>query len=370
MKTSRTPEPKPAHVASAQDGTRVAAPDVDAERLHRWIAVIAVLGVAGMLLWPILETSKPIDKQLASTDELMLKHLVDGSTSLSPLPKYRPEVAEAVSIGKKLFTDTRLTSAGIGCSSCHELHNYGTLRRPLSPLLTGGEDEVNVPSIFNVGLNLSMGWLGRAETLHQQLDHVINDPRHMGSGWDYVVTQVKADPIYREKFKRIYPGGINRESIADAIVRFEMALITPGSPFDRYLLGDQEALSTAQQRGYRKFTELGCVACHQGVNLGGNLYAVYGVFESPFSNRTSSRIDAGRYLFTGREEDRHVFRVPSLRNIAQTGPYGHDGSVASLSQMIRRMGRFQLGQRLSEDDVRDIEAFLHALTAPLPEVLR
>jgi cytochrome c peroxidase len=187
----------------------------------------------------------------------------------------------------------------------------------------------------------------------------------MASSWEEAVPKLRADKGYRQAFQQLYPQGITGETIVDAIATYEQTLLTPNSPFDRFLRGDQSALSQREQTGYRRFLDYGCASCHQGVLLGGNMYQRFGVMGSYFKDRPTGKstpANVGRFNVTGREEDRYVFKVPGLRNVAVTAPYFHDGSVASLEQAVIIMGRYQLGRELSATDVLAIAAFLRSLT--------
>ncbi|MCW8982948.1 MAG: cytochrome B6, partial [Gammaproteobacteria bacterium] len=151
-------------------------------------------------------------------------------------------------------------------------------------------------------------------------------------------------------------------NIVDAIATFERSLVTPNSAFDRFLLGDDSALTQEQQEGFQRFKDYGCISCHQGINMGGNMFQRFGVVEGYFEGKTLTKADLGRFNVTGLEEDMHVFKVPSLRNIAVTAPYLHNGSAKTLNDVIIIMGRYQLGRKLSTEDLKLIKSFLQSLT--------
>ncbi len=158
----------------------------------------------------------------------------------------------------------------------------------------------------------------------------------------------------------------------DALATFERSLITPGAPLDRYLRGKHDAISPDEERGYELFKTYGCIACHQGVNVGGNLFQRFGVFANPFAYRPVTRADLGRFTLTGNTKDRFVFRVPSLRNVAATAPYLHDGSAATLEQAVEKMASTQLGRVIAPPEIDLIVRFLHTLTGeyrgqPVPD---
>lgn len=331
----------------------------------RLIVSVVVLVLISMLLLSVLENSpQPPMSAMSVTDTDM----PEAWREIEPVPLVVPVDEHKRLLGKRLYKDARLSPVGQSCNGCHDLKHYGTLRQSLSPNLLGGFDLMNIPSTYNSALNASQGWRGNSRDLSDQLSGVINNPRHMGSNWPYVLQQLSDDAEYREAFTKAYGEGPNQANVTDAIVTFENTLLTPNAPFDRYLRGERDALNKQQLRGYKKFRDFGCVACHQGVNVGGNLMARYGIFDDPFADHEDQNdMDLGRFSITGLEADKHVFKVPSLRNITQTAPYSHDGSVETLREMVARMGHYQLGRMLNDDDLDDLLAFLESLTAPLPE---
>jgi cytochrome c peroxidase len=184
----------------------------------------------------------------------------------------------------------------------------------------------------------------------------------MGSTWGEVVGKLRGDKGYRQQFTTLYSDGITSANIQDAIATYERSLVTVDAPFDRYLQGDEGAISSQAREGYRLFKSYGCSACHQGVNVGGNMFSRMGVMGDYFSEREAIRqADLGRYNVTGMEGDKHVFKVPSLRLVTRTPPYFHDGSVEQLDEAIKVMARYQLGRSIDDADIEKIIAFLHAL---------
>jgi cytochrome c peroxidase len=175
----------------------------------------------------------------------------------------------------------------------------------------------------------------------------------MASSWEQVLAKLKQDASYPADFARAYPDGLTAANIANAIATYERSLMTPDSRFDRYLRGETTALTSEELAGYRRFKEYGCASCHQGVNVGGNLFQHFGVMRDYFADKKAiTDADQGRYNVTHREEDRHVFKVPGLRNVALTAPYFHDGSAQTLEDAVAIMGRYQLGRELSDEDKR------------------
>ena len=246
------------------------------------------------------------------------------------------------------------------------------MRAARSPGLGDQLDEFNVPTVLNAALSPYLGWKGKITSLADQLHRVINNPRHMGSNWAWVIETLSADSDYRSRFSALYADGITRSSITDAILALERSLVTPGAPFDRYLRGEFGALTSEQIAGYELFKDYGCIACHQGRNLGGNLIIRFGILEDPFKDGLfEDPFKDGLFDAATPKSKRFLkLRVPSLRNVAKTGPYLHDGSVETLEEVVRLMARYQLGREMPEEDVRRIVAFLHSLTAPLPENFR
>ncbi len=225
---------------------------------------------------------------------------------------------------------------------------------------------INAPTVFNSAYSLAQLWDGRAATLEEQAAGPVHNPLEMASNWPQVLERLGQDAALVSAFQSAYRSGLTAENIADAIASFERSLVTLDSPFDRYLRGERDALNMIEIEGYQRFREFGCTSCHQGMLVGGNMYQKFGVLKDYFVGRQLSQADLGRYNVTGRDEDRHVFKVPSLRNIALTAPYFHDGSAATLAQAVAVMGRHQLGRELSSQDVEFIVAFLNTLTGQLP----
>ena len=283
---------------------------------------------------------------------------------ISPLPRNIDLPPAKVALGERLFRDPRLSSNNtIACVSCHDFDRGGTDRRQFSLGVGGKVGAINAPTVFNSGFNFVQFWNGRAASLEDQVAGPIHNPNEMASDWSQVLAKLGEDSDYRARFAAVYANGITATNVADAIACFERSLVTPDAPFDRYLRGDLNALSADQREGYRRFKDLGCTGCHQGVNIGGNLFQRFGVMRDFFAGKRSpTAADLGRYNVTGREEDRHVFKVPSLRNVALTPPYFHDGSVATLEDAVAVMGRVQLDRDLTPDDTRLIVAFLRSLT--------
>lgn len=274
-----------------------------------------------------------------------------------------------VELGRRLFHDPRLSvDDSISCSSCHDLR-YAGIDRAVSATGVGSQvGPINTPTVFNAVFNVSQFWNGRAETLEDQADGPPNAVTEMASDWKQISAKLGEDQRTVEAFSSAFEGvdfgkGIDGAYIRAAIADFERTLITPDSPFDHYLSGDVDAVSEEAKQGYQVFKDVGCIECHNGMSVGSKSFQVLGRKQpySGFDERDSS-VDLGRFLVTGREADRHAFKVPSLRNVALTAPYFHDGSQATLQLAIRTMARTQLDLELSDAQVDRIEAFLVSLT--------
>lgn len=284
--------------------------------------------------------------------------------AVQPLPD-RVEVDPGkVALGERLFHDARLSGDGsISCSSCHGLHTAGVDNRVRSIGVNGVEGDINALTVFNSGFNFVQFWDGRAATLEEQIEGPLNNPREMASSWPQAIARISGDATYSAQFLRLYRDGITAANIKDAIATFERSLVTPDSRFDKYLRGDQSALTGDEKRGYELFQSYGCISCHQGVNLGGNMFEKMGLMGDYFSDRGNlTDADLGRFKLNREEHSRHEFRVPGLRNVARTAPYFHDGHAQSLHQAVAIMARYQLGRPMPQDDVDAIVAFLNTLT--------
>jgi len=283
---------------------------------------------------------------------------------IKPIPLEVKLDAGKVALGRKLFNESKLSSDNtVSCATCHDLSKGGTDRRVRSVGIGGAEGSVSAPTVFNSGFNFNQFWDGRAHTLADQMDGPVQGAVEMGATWEGIVIKLDRDPEYVAVFKKIYPDGVQPANIKDAIVQFEMSLSTPNSKFDKYLRGDQAALSADEKEGYRKFKSHGCASCHQGVGVGGNMFETFGAMADYFSVRGNvTKADFGRFNITGKEEDRFVFKVPSLRNVALTPPYFHDGSAKRLEDAVEVMGKYQLGRKLSPGDIEQIVKFLNTLT--------
>jgi cytochrome c peroxidase len=286
--------------------------------------------------------------------------------AFAPLPHRLALDPSKVELGKRLFDDARLSLDGhAACSSCHLLDRGGANGMARSDLPGRPPVPVNVPSIFNAAFSFRFGWSGRFRDIGEQLDFAMESRAAMASNWEYAARAVAHDAGYRDAFVRSYGRGPTAASIREAVALYSLSLLTPDSRFDRHLRGEL-TLSQLEQRGYELFRDYGCASCHQGISLGGNMLQRFGVMRDYFAERTAlTPADLGLFSLTRRAEDRYVFRVPSLRNVALTAPYFHDASAKTLDEAVQIMAEYQLGRDLKDDERRALIAFLETLTGEL-----
>ncbi len=296
--------------------------------------------------------------------------LMASSEPITPIPTEISLDLDKVALGKKLFHDPQLSKDNsTSCASCHSLTQGATDRKVKSVGVGGQLGEVNAPSIFNSGFQYKQFWDGRAETLEEQIEGPIHNDVEMASSWPQVIEKLQQSSDYTESFQALYPDGMSPDAIKDAIATFEQSLYTPNSRFDQFLRGNKSALTAKEQAGYQKFKDMGCVSCHQGVLLGGNMFQKFGVFGDYFHDRgNETKADLGRFNVTGNEEDRYAFKVPSLRNITLTPPYFHDGSAATLDEAVKIMIKYQLGREADPKDADLILQFLNTLQGDIEGV--
>lgn len=287
---------------------------------------------------------------------------------LEALPTPTLDMPRAL-LGRRLYFETRLSRDGtISCATCHSLDHGGAEPRVTSIGIGGAVGPINSPTVLNASLGIAQFWDGRAATLEDQARGPVENPLEMGTTFEAVVSSLLSDPSYVAEFARVYPdGGITEGNIVGAIAEYERSLVTPGR-FDRFLGGDSIALTAEERAGYDLFTSVGCTSCHRGPALGNTMFQRLGVVRDYFAEvgRPLTDADNGRYNVTHDESHRHSFKVPTLRNVALTAPYFHDGSRATLEDAVTAMGRYQLGRDFSADELRQLVAFLGALTGELP----
>jgi cytochrome c peroxidase len=264
---------------------------------------------------------------------------------ITPIPDPPPQDPRRVALGEQLFQDRRLShDEARSCSSCHDIRTNGASANAPDTTLQRGSPALNTPTVFNSALSFRLNWEGNFRSLELEAEHTLSNPAVMASSVEEVVGKLQADPETVRQFRDAYGRAPDRDSLLDAIATFERSLITPGSRFDRWLLGDSAAITSEELSGYQLFKSLGCISCHQGVNVGGNLFQRHGIF-----HRLGS-------------PEPEVVRVPSLRNVATTAPYFHDGSASTLVEAVKAMGTAQLDQVLSEEQIAAIVTFLKTLT--------
>jgi cytochrome c peroxidase len=282
-----------------------------------------------------------------------------------------PVTPALVTLGKALYFDPRLSeSHNISCNTCHQIGLGGVDMLPTSIGHNWQKGGRNAPTVLNAVFNTAQFWDGRAADLSEQAVGPIQNPIEMAISPEHAVGMLKAIPGYQPMFAAAYPGNPSPVTLANvgaAIAAFEATLLTPNAPFDRYLRGDEDALTSEQKTGLKLFVDKGCAACHNGINVGGGMYAPFGVVEKPGADFLPPA-DKGRFQVTSTTSDEYVFKVPTLRNIALTPPYFHSGKAWDLKQAIAVMATSQLGQELADAEVASIESFLQSLTGDQPQV--
>ncbi len=291
--------------------------------------------------------------------------IIFAKNNITPIPlniNYDKKKAE---LGKKLFFDTILSRDNtISCSTCHNLPGNGANQTAYSFGINGTKGAINSQTVLNSSFNFVQLWDGRAKDLKTQALMAIENPIEMGSNILDVLKKLE-NSKYKQEFKNIYKDGVTKDNLADSIAEFEKALTTPNSKFDKYLRGDTNAISEQEKKGYQLFQDLGCISCHNGVLVGGNSYHRIRLFKTYKQDKPH----LGRYNITKRERDKHMYKVPSLRNIELTAPYFHDGGAKTLKIAIEYMQELQLGAKSNHNYTKDIEAFLKTLTGESPKIM-
>ena len=296
------------------------------------------VGISLALLLLACATAAPLHDHEASTSLHGAK-----TEPITPIP--RPPAADPLklALGERLFADRRLSHDGtLACSSCHDLHTNGAARRTIAR--DGSKMPFPTLTVFNAALSFRLNWEGNFRTLEAQTQSSLENPANMATSVNEVISRLSSDPQIVSQFTTAYGRGPDRDSLLNAIATFEGSLLTPDSRFDRWLEGDIAALTTVEKTGYELFKSFGCISCHQGVNVGGNLFQRHGIFH-PLASPLPE-----------------LLRVPSLRNVATQAPYFHNGSAATLEDAVRQMGLAQLDRTLSDHQVAAIVAFLNTLT--------
>ena len=298
-----------------------------------------------------------------------------ATTFFSPLPEaapneLNPSTEAKINLGYTLYYDTRLSKDGnISCNSCHNLATYGVDNLPTSPGDDGTLGERNSPTVLNAALHFVQFWDGREPDVEAQAGGPVLNPVEMAMpSEDFVMNRIKEIEGYSPMFREAFPGEEDPfvyDNLKKAIGAFERELLTPSS-FDKYLAGDKKALSRDEQEGLKTFIDQGCITCHMGSTLGGTLYQKMGVYANYAETIGAEHDDLGRFTVTNNEADKYIFKVPSMRNVAKTAPYFHDGAVASLDESVSLMAKIQLNKDLTDDQVKSIVVFLNSLTGEVP----
>jgi cytochrome c peroxidase len=276
-----------------------------------------------------------------------------------------PVTPGKVALGRMLYFEKRLSkSQEISCNTCHPLDQYGAEAKSVSDGHKGQQGSRNAPTVFNAAAHVAQFWDGRAKTVEEQAKGPIMNPVEMAMpSEEDVIAVLQSIQEYRDAFKAAFPGERNPvtiDNMAKAIGAFERTLSTP-SRWDRFLAGDTGALTNEEKAGFNKFAEVGCTACHSGPLVGAAMFQKMGI-QKPWPVTS----DPGRFAVTHEETDRMVFKVPSLRNVEKTGPYYHDGSVATLETAVKDMGEYQLGRSLKDEEVGEIVSWLKTLSGQIP----
>lgn len=311
---------------------------------------------------------------IAAADDVMTA----AQAQFKPIPTRAPELPgnpatpAKIELGKMLYFDPRLSAShSISCNSCHNLGLGGVDSEETSIGHKWQRGGRNAPTVLNAVFNTAQFWDGRAKDLEEQAGGPMVNPVEMASPKEHVAEQLDAIPGYVKAFGAAFPNDPKPVSLANAqkaIAVFEATLITPNAPFDKFLNGDATALTAKQHAGLALFMNRGCAACHNGVNVGGGMYAPFGVVEKPGADLLPSD-DKGRFMVTKTAGDEYVFRAPTLRNIALTAPYFHTGKAWDLGQAVGVMGVSQLGAQLTDQEVDEITAFLESLTGDQPRIV-
>ncbi|VAW73892.1 Cytochrome c551 peroxidase [hydrothermal vent metagenome] len=297
----------------------------------------------------------------------------------APEPADNPTTAEKVELGRMLYFDPRFSKTGtVSCNSCHNLMLGGDDNRDFSMGVHGKTGGRSAPTVWNAAFASSQFWDGRASSLEEQAKGPVVNPVEMGmSDLEKAISRVRAIPGYKPYFERAFGGKnpVTIDNAAKAVAAFERTMITPNSPYDRFVKGDKTALTAQQQRGMQAFAETGCTSCHSGAAFNGpampagtGFFMKFPTFaNNDYVKKYGLTKDKGRFDVTGNKADTYLFKVPTLRNVVLTAPYFHNGSVATLGEAIRVMAKVQLNVDPGDAKVADIEAFLNALTGEFPE---
>ncbi|WP_419764392.1 MAG: cytochrome-c peroxidase [Arcobacter sp.] len=300
---------------------------------------------------------------------LMFFSTLYANDPIQPLPKTIAYDKEKALLGKKLYFDPILSKDNtVSCASCHNLELGGVDNLQFSFGIKGQKGIVNTPTVLNSIFNFRQMWDGRVKTLTHQVKFPITNPKEMGNSFKNLIKTLNKNSYYNKTFNALYQNGITKENIGDALEEFQKTLITP-SAFDDYLRGDKNAITENQKKGYELFNKKGCVSCHNGINIGGGLYAQFGLTDESIANNLINHStkdgynpDFGLYNITKNDFDKFYFKVPTLRNVALTYPYLHNGQIKTLNEAISSIAKAQLGLNLTDEETFLIEEFLKSLS--------
>jgi len=329
-----------------------------------WRAAIAPL--LATFAWPLLLSCSGVRDATEQEIGVTAAELAMFAPLPAALPAPSGEASiEQIALGRALFHEPLLSDGhDVSCSTCHALNGWGADGRRVSFGHDGRAGSRNAPTVYNAAGHFAQFWDGRVTSVEDQAMGPILNPIEMGmQSAEAVLRLLRGTPLYVDAFRAAFPNEknpINYANVGRAVGAFERGLLTPGR-WDRFLEGDTTALTREEQRGLKRFVEVGCAGCHVGTFVGGDRYALAGVV-----NPWPTSLDSGRYQVTGLVQDLFVFKVPGLRNVAVTSPYFHDGSVPDLAEAVRLMAYHQLGRTLKTSEVRQIVSFLGALTGTLP----
>lgn len=337
---------------------------------------ILLLGFLSFIILSCNNNKKQEENKTINTDYTALQKT--ASSIFGTLPKVAENAAnplsdEKVLLGKKLYFDNRLSKDNTqSCNTCHNLATYGVDNLSTSPGNDGGFGTRNSPTVLNAAFHVAQFWDGREPDVEAQAGGPMLNPVEMAMPSEKVVIErlSKIDE-YKKLFAAAFPNDVQPISftnIKNAIGIFERTLITP-SKFDEFTAGNLDALSTIEKEGLQLFIDKGCIACHSGKVLGGNIYQKFGIYDDYWKHTKSSIIDEGRFQVTKNESDKYIFKSPSLRNIEKTYPYFHDGSVKDLKEAVKIMGKIQLNKDLTENELNAMVAFLNSLTGEMPKTI-
>lgn len=318
---------------------------------------------------PVATTAAPVASTAAPAATVVATAAATGIVRDEPIKPIEPYVTKdpaRVELGKKLYFDPRLSKSGaISCNSCHNLSMGGTDNIQSSIGDHWQQGPINAPTVLNSSLNIAQFWDGRAKDLKEQAGGPIANPKEMASTHELAVSVLNSIPQYQAEFKTVFAKDqIDIDMVRDAIAAFEETLVTPDSRFDQWLRGNDTAMNDTELKGYQLYKTSGCLACHNGIPMGSGSFQKMGLV-TPFKTDNPSTGLAG---FTGKEEDKMKFKVPTLRNVELTYPYFHDGSAKTLEDAVRTMGQVQLGRTFTDEEVSQVAAFLRTLTGKQPQL--